>query len=251
MLSTARIRSSASLDSGHDLVAGLGEQPGETLAQQDGVLGDHDAHGSSTSDGRPAAWRAGRGEAAVDGGDPVAQAGAGRSRASTAAPPRPSSATSRAAGRPDGATLTAALRGLGVPGHVGEGLGDDEVGDRLDVGSRGRRGAGRRPPSPGRGARGERRQRRVEAASVRTAGWTPRMTLRSSMSASLASSCASSTSAAGASGSWSSWRRARPRFIASETSCCWAPSCRSRSMRRRSASAASTTAARVSRSVLT
>ena len=32
-----------------DLVAGVLEQAGEALAQEDGVLGDHDAHGSSTA----------------------------------------------------------------------------------------------------------------------------------------------------------------------------------------------------------
>ena len=32
-----------------DLVAGVLEQPGEALAQQHGVLGDHDPHGSSTA----------------------------------------------------------------------------------------------------------------------------------------------------------------------------------------------------------
>ena len=37
-----------------DLVAGVLEQPGEPLAQQHGVLGDHDAHGSSTATRVPA-----------------------------------------------------------------------------------------------------------------------------------------------------------------------------------------------------
>ncbi len=41
-------------ESGDHLVAVLGEQPGDSLAQQHGVLGDHDAHGSSTDQqGRP------------------------------------------------------------------------------------------------------------------------------------------------------------------------------------------------------
>ena len=34
---------------GHDAVAGLGEQPGQALAQQDGILRDHYPHGSSTA----------------------------------------------------------------------------------------------------------------------------------------------------------------------------------------------------------
>ena len=35
-------------DGGDDLLAGVGEDPGEAGAQQHGVLGDHDPHGSST-----------------------------------------------------------------------------------------------------------------------------------------------------------------------------------------------------------
>ena len=42
-----------------------------------------------------------------------------------------------------------------------------------------------------------------------------------------------------------------PRFMASDTSRCWAPSCRSRSIRLRSVSAASTTPARLSDRVST
>src|SRR5512132_1260898 len=34
-------------DLGHDLDPAVGQQPGQALAQQDGVLGDHDSHGSS------------------------------------------------------------------------------------------------------------------------------------------------------------------------------------------------------------
>ena len=48
-----------------------------------------------------------------------------------------------------------------------------------------------------------------------------------------------------ASGSAANFALARPSSMASDTSRCWAPSCRSRSIRRRSASAASTTLARL------
>src|SRR5262249_7704599 len=43
----------------YDVVACLGEQPGQALAQQDRILGNHDAHGSSTSTsvGPPAGLR--------------------------------------------------------------------------------------------------------------------------------------------------------------------------------------------------
>ena len=51
---------SASPDaSGHgraDLDARLGEQPGQALAQQHGVVGDHDPHGSSASTSVPWGW---------------------------------------------------------------------------------------------------------------------------------------------------------------------------------------------------
>ena len=53
-------------------------------------------------------------------------------------------------------------------------------------------------------------------------------------------------SALAPSGSESVSARDAPRFAASATRCCWAPSCRSRSIRRRSASAAATTRARES-----
>ena len=33
---------------GHDLLAGVVEEPGQPGSQQHGVLGDHDAHGNST-----------------------------------------------------------------------------------------------------------------------------------------------------------------------------------------------------------
>ena len=35
-------------DGGHDLLAGVDEQAGQAGSQEHGVLGDHDAHGSST-----------------------------------------------------------------------------------------------------------------------------------------------------------------------------------------------------------
>ena len=69
----------------------------------------------------------------------------------------------------------------------------------------------------------------------------------------LASSCASLDGLPGGLGGTSSPRavRAMPRFMASDTSRCCAPSCRSRSMRRRSASAAATTSARLRASACT
>ena len=86
--------------------------------------------------------------------------------------------------------------------------------------------------------------------SSRITGWMPRTRSRISLSADLASSCAVATSSRPASGSSSSLSRAAPSVAASATSRCWAPSWRSRSIRRRSASAESTAAVRrVCRSV--
>ena len=84
--------------------------------------------------------------------------------------------------------------------------------------------------------------------SVSTGGWTPRTSWRSSTSASLASVWARSMRSRAPSGSVSNLALARPSSMATETRRCWAPSWRSRSMRRRSASAAPTTRARLSSS---
>ena len=34
---------------GHDLVTGVGEQAGKSFAEEGGIFGDHDAHGSTAS----------------------------------------------------------------------------------------------------------------------------------------------------------------------------------------------------------
>ena len=71
------------------------------------------------------------------------------------------------------------------------------------------------------------------------------MNSRSSVRASTASSWAAAMAWRTGSGSASKRSRAMPRFMASDTSRCCAPSCRSRSIRRRSASAAATRSARL------
>ncbi|CAM5734072.1 hypothetical protein SBADM41S_12177 [Streptomyces badius] len=73
---------------------------------------------------------------------------------------------------------------------------------------------------------------------MRTWGWIPWISSRISTSAADASSCARRNSPFRGSTGFSS--RARPSVMESATSRCCAPSCRSRSMRRRSASNAST-----------
>jgi len=80
--------------------------------------------------------------------------------------------------------------------------------------------------------------------SVSTAGWMSRARSRSSWRAVFTSPWASSTMRAAACGSSRSFSFASPRSMARPTSRACAPSCRSRSMRRRSAAAVSTTTPR-------
>ena len=53
---TASASPAASASGRADLDAGLGEQPGQAFAQQRGVVGDHDTHGSSASTTVPCGW---------------------------------------------------------------------------------------------------------------------------------------------------------------------------------------------------
>ena len=77
----SRPRASSSLgvaDLGGDLDAGVCEHPGQPLAEQHRVVGDHDPHGSSARDAGPWPVRAVHPEVAVEGGDPVGQAAQAR-----------------------------------------------------------------------------------------------------------------------------------------------------------------------------
>ena len=95
-------------DGGHDLLAGVDEDAGQAGAQQDGVLGDHDAHGSSTEIvvGPPSGLITY--SVAAQAGDPVAQALRGRCRVTASAPPTPSSRTSMTRRSPARAMATSA-----------------------------------------------------------------------------------------------------------------------------------------------
>ena len=214
-------------------------------ASSDRVLGDHDSHGSSTVIvGRPAG-RAVDGQRPVDRRGPLGQAVQPGAAASGAAPPRPSSVTTTTE------PVAAALHGD---------LGAARPWRAWPRWSAPRRRRSRRPPrcsassarhvdaQPDRQRRpgddpGQRRVQpavvehgRVQAADelaqlgqrrlglvVRRRRWPAGRARRASVRLA----------------------RAMPRFIASETSRCWAPSCRSRSIRRRSASAAATMSARL------
>ncbi len=107
------------------------EQPGESLADEDGVLGDHDAHGSS------AVMRVGPPGGLLI----VRRPSTAATRAASPASPAPAGSAfpipSSLDGDDDGGqasprTPTGSLGGAGVLGDVGEGLGHDEVGDGLD-----------------------------------------------------------------------------------------------------------------------
>ena len=180
-----------------DLVVVLGEDPGDALAQQHGVLGDHDAHGSSTTSiGRPALG-AGDPQPALDGEHPVAEPGesaAGDAAIGAAAPVvahLDDDRCSRLGRRRCSVTRTDARVRAAVLGDVGQRLGDDEVRGRLDrrrgVGRRARPVDRRRAPGCGRRARTARRRARGRSARC---GWMPRTRSRSSAIASLASSWA-------------------------------------------------------------
>ena len=113
-------------------------------------------------------------------------------------------------------------------------LGHHEVGGQLDR-LRQPLGGQRRParPAPGRGSPASRALWPARDR-VSTAGWMPRASSRSSASAESSSWPAVSSSWSAASGSSFSFARAIRMLSAIDTSRCWAPSCRSRSSRRRS-----------------
>src|SRR6266496_1026535 len=87
--------------------------------------------------------------------------------------------------------------------------------------------------------------------SARTGGWIPRTSPRSSASAWLLTARACASSSFALSGSSSTASSAIPRFMPSATRRAWAPSCRSRSIRRISAACVSTVSARDSASCRT
>ena len=143
----------------------LGEQAGDPLAEQHRVLGDddpHDAHGSSTWTTVGPPFGLDRRERALDRGHPVTQAGqAAAGMLDRAATPVVAHVDQQR--RAELLDAHAGLRRPAVLGQVGQRLGDDEVGARLD---RRRRpaAAARRRSSPAPCSCRQRRQRGVETA---------------------------------------------------------------------------------------
>ena len=194
------------------------------------------------------AGRAGHGHACRRRPRAAARSRAGRCRRPGRRPPRPSSRDhDRQPAVRDGDSRTQTVLAPAVLGRVGQRLGDREVGRRLD--RRGRAGrAGRCRPSTGSGTvSASARTAPSRPRSASTGGWMPRTRSRSSARA----------VAAGLAGLGQQLRRRRrvaaraaPRpgrgSCSSATSRAWAPSCRSRSIRRSSAAWASTASARVS-----
>ena len=224
------------VDGRDDLEAVSREQAHHPVAQQREVLGDHDPHGSSarTTVGPPAGLV--DGERPVERLDAAAQAGEarrrrGRRRRARRRRPATSSTSAR---RADVDRDAVARR---VLGGVRERLGDDEVRGGLD---RRRRAARRARPATvdrQRAAVGERRERRARARGRRAPAGGCRARGRAApASASPTPTRASVTSCCAPSGSAASFCSARPRLMPSATSRACAPSCRSRSIRRSSAS---------------
>ena len=116
---------------GHDVVPGVDEQAGQALAEQRGVLTDHDAHGSTASTTVPSAGRAGQPQPAAGRGDPVGQpgqSGAGpQDRAAGAVVVDPDGERVRVPEQPQ-----ADARRLGVPDRVHHRLAGHVVGGGRD-----------------------------------------------------------------------------------------------------------------------
>ena len=186
-------------------------------------------------------------QATVERGDPSARPRRPEPRPGSA-PPTPSSRTSTTAAPLRRRTRDRRLARVGVLGHVGQRLGDDEVGGRLDR---------RRQPlvrhlgelDRHRRAAGERLERAPEAAVGQHRGVDAARQLAQLLERGLQLLLRGRRAGAPRrSGSRASLLSARRRLSESATSRCWAPSCRLRSSRRRSASPASTIRAREARS---
>ncbi len=146
---------------GDDVEAGVVEHAHRALAQQHRVVGDHDAHGISARSVVPC--RAGCGcRAAAERGDPVGEAAQAGPAGGVGAAAAVVAHLDDQRCRP-GATPRPRLGRRRVAGHVGQGLGDGEVRGRLDRAGQALAG---NPLQRHRhaGARGQRAQRRLEAA---------------------------------------------------------------------------------------
>ena len=167
---------------------------------------------------------------------------------SGSAPPMPSSATSTTAWPLRARHAHGGLARVRVLGDVGERLGDHEVGRRLDrLGQPLARASRRGRPRSARARRAPRARRRARGRRARRGGC--RAPARAARRAPASAPPGRRRAARSArSGSLCTLPWARRMVSESATSRCWAPSCRLRSSRRRSAVPASTIRAREARS---
>ena len=176
-----------------------------------------------------------------------AQAGAGAGLARRRRRRRATSTTSSLVARC--ASRTVAWLASRVLGHVGERLGDREVGGRLDRRRQPLVAAPRRPrPAPARARRAPRSPARGRARSAPPGGCRGRARAARRTPRASSSPRRSRNGAGRRRGPCSACARATRTSSASATSRCCAPSWRSRSILRRAASAASTMRAREARS---
>ena len=226
-----------------DVEPRLVQQPHDPLAQQHGVLGDDYSHGIAARTRRALARGASRPRAS--------RRAPRRGRAGRAARfPSPGRRRRRRRRRPRPAhwplsrvTFTLAWVASRILRDVGERLGNDEVGRRLDAL---RQALARRALQLDRqrGAVGEPVERRVEAAIGEHGRVDAARELAQLLRARRPARRARTRAPAQRSGSPSSRERRIRRLSASDTRRCCAPSCRSRSRRRRAASPDSTIRAR-------
>ena len=227
--STASIEGAGIADRGHDLDSRLDEQPGQSLAQQGGVVRDHYPHGSTASrrvpPSAPGPTESRPPSAATRSDSPCSPL----PRGST--PPTPWSRDDQVQRAGVGVRSDLDLADAGVLDGVRDALGDHEPGGALQLRSEPLVDDVEAHPHAGSGWPGPRSQR-ADRRPASAAGWRPLARSRSSWTVAPNDSTARSISLRSTSGvsltradwSWSAMARMR----------CWAPSWRSRSIRRRS-----------------
>src|SRR3954451_23158063 len=226
----------------HDVEVVVAEEARQPVAEQCEVLGDHDAHGITARTIVPPPARLST--ASMPSSAPTRRSRPRNPFPEASAPPRPSSATSTTRFPSTRATVMSTFAAFAcLPAFARDSATTKYAAVSTASGGRSSSATSTRTSSGVLSASAT-----IAAASPRsvsTGGWIPRARPRSSSRASRALRRASPRSSRAASGSSASFCSARPMLIPSATSCACAPSCKSRSMRRRSAPCWSTAPARV------